>query len=62
VRALLLRVKEYERLTVEASMTGSYDVALAALEKNPLVSPPLVARQALEEFVKAFGGMLSWKR
>jgi alpha-galactosidase/6-phospho-beta-glucosidase family protein len=61
VRPLLFRVKEYERLTVEASMKGSYDVALAAPEENPLVRPPLVAGQVLDEFVEALGGMLGWK-
>jgi alpha-galactosidase/6-phospho-beta-glucosidase family protein len=61
VRAFLLRIKEYERLTVKASMKGSYGVALAALEENPLVSPPLVACQGLDEFVEAFGGMMGWK-
>lgn len=58
VRSLLLRVKEYERMTVEASIKGSYDEALAALEKNPLVGQTPVARAVLDEFVEAFGGMM----
>lgn len=58
VRALLLRVKEYERMTVEASIKGSYDAALAALEMNPLVGQTSVARAVLDEFIEAFGGMM----
>ncbi|MHB8755114.1 MAG: family 4 glycosyl hydrolase [Candidatus Acidiferrales bacterium] len=55
VRSLLLQVKEYERLTVLASVNHSSEMALAALEKNPLVARPEVARQVLAEYVQAFG-------
>ncbi|MFZ0639115.1 MAG: hypothetical protein WAN33_16535 [Candidatus Acidiferrales bacterium] len=55
VRPLLLQVKEYERLTVRASIEHSSDLALAALEKNPLVGRPDVARQVLAEYLRAFG-------
>ena len=55
VRSLLLQVKEYERLTVRASVDHSREMALAALEKNPLVARPEVARQVLAEYVQAFG-------
>ena len=55
VRSLLLQVKEYERLTVRASVDHSREMALAALEKNPLVGRPEVARQVLAEYVQAFG-------
>ncbi|MGB8849017.1 MAG: hypothetical protein WCC76_04825 [Candidatus Acidiferrales bacterium] len=55
VRSLLLQVKEYERLTVRASVEHSRAMALAALEKNPLVGKPEVARDVLAEYVHAFG-------
>ena len=55
VLALLLQVKEYERLTVRASLEHSPDAALAALLKNPLVAEPQVAQQVLAEYLTAFG-------
>ncbi|MGB6978011.1 MAG: hypothetical protein WBD66_02315 [Candidatus Acidiferrales bacterium] len=55
VRPLLLQVKEYERLTVRACVEHSHELALAALEKNPLVGPADVARQVLAEYLRAFG-------
>ena len=55
VRSLLLDVKEYERLTVRASVECSRDAALAALIKNPLVARPDVARLVLAEYIEAFG-------
>jgi 6-phospho-beta-glucosidase len=55
VRSLLLQVKEYERLTVRASLEHSRELALAALEKNPLVGGSEVARQVLNDYVQAFG-------
>ena len=58
VRPLLLQVKEYERLTVRASVEHSSEMALAALEKNPLVASPKIARQVLADYVQAFGGQM----
>lgn len=55
VRPLLLQVKEYERLTVRASVEHSRELALAALEKNPLVGRPDIAKQVLAEYLQAFG-------
>jgi alpha-galactosidase/6-phospho-beta-glucosidase family protein len=55
VHFLLLQVKEYERLTVRASVEHSRELALAALEKNPLVADPKVAREVLAEYVHEFG-------
>jgi 6-phospho-beta-glucosidase len=55
VRDLLLQVKEYERLTVRASVEQSHEMALAALEKNPLVARREVAKQVLAEYVQEFG-------
>jgi len=55
VRPLLLQVKEYERLTVRASVEHSREAALAALMKNPLVAQPEIAREVLAEYINAFG-------
>jgi 6-phospho-beta-glucosidase len=55
VRPLLLQVKEYERLTVQASLEHSREAALAALTKNPLVARPEVAREVLAEYISAYG-------
>jgi 6-phospho-beta-glucosidase len=45
VRELLLRVKEYERLTVEAALSGSAETARRALAANPLVARPELAER-----------------
>ncbi len=37
VRGLVQQVKSYERMTIEAAVTGNRDLALAALINNPLV-------------------------
>ncbi|HEY6128319.1 MAG TPA: hypothetical protein VIW23_09070 [Candidatus Acidoferrum sp.] len=55
VLGLLLQMKEYERLTVQASIEHSREKALAALETNPLVAHPEIARRVLAEYVQAFG-------
>jgi 6-phospho-beta-glucosidase len=55
VSSLLLQMKEYERLTVQASVECSREKALAALEKNPLVGRPEVAQRVLAKYVEAFG-------
>ena len=55
VRPLLLQVKEYERLAVRASVEHSREMALAALEKNPLVGTRELAEQVLAEYLGAFG-------
>jgi alpha-galactosidase/6-phospho-beta-glucosidase family protein len=55
---LLLQVKEYERLTVRASLEHSPQAALAALVKNPLVGRLEVAHDVLAEYVNAFGSQM----
>jgi len=40
-------------------MEHSYEMALAALEKNPLVARPEVAQQVLMEYVQAFGKQMN---
>jgi len=59
VRPLLLQVKEYERLTVRASIEHSLEAALAALVKNPLVGHPEIAQQVLAEYLHAFGQQMN---
>jgi len=52
-RELLTRVKEYERLTVDAASSGSHQAAERALAVNPLVGSARLARklvQALQPF------------
>ena len=48
VRPLLVQVKEYERLTVEAALTGSRDAARRALARNPLVGEETLAGRLIE--------------
>lgn len=47
VRGLLVQVKEYERLTVEAALTRSLDTATHALTVNPLVGERDLAENLL---------------
>jgi 6-phospho-beta-glucosidase len=48
VRELLVAVKEYERLTVDAAVTPSEESATRALTSNPLVGDPALARRLVE--------------
>jgi 6-phospho-beta-glucosidase len=57
VRALLLQVKEYERLTASAAVEHSGAMALAALEKNPLVGKP-EAKGILADYLQEFGSQM----
>lgn len=43
--------KEYEKLAVEAAVTGSYHAALEALVANPLVNSYYNAKSALNELL-----------
>ena len=54
---LMKRVKEYERLTVEAAVTGSYAAALKALALHPLVPSYGVARRILDDYVEQHGDL-----
>lgn len=45
VRELLIRVKEYERLTVDAASTPTEESATRALAHNPLIADPVLARR-----------------
>ena len=48
MRALVLHVKEYERLAIEAALSGDDTIALRALLANPLV-PGAVAATGLRD-------------
>ena len=51
--ALAKRVKNYERLAVQAARTGNREVALDALRTNPLTGSPERAPQLLEAILDA---------
>jgi 6-phospho-beta-glucosidase len=58
VRALLLQVKEYERLTVRACLSRSTELALSALVKNPLIGDREAAHGVLMDYMNAFGDQM----
>ena len=51
--AKIYAAKEYEKLAVEAAVTGSYHAALEALVANPLVNSFYKAKSALNELLVA---------
>jgi 6-phospho-beta-glucosidase len=53
VRDLLVQMKTYERLTVQAALEGSRDLALEALITNPLVGRRDVAEKLVMEVMPA---------
>lgn len=55
---LMKQVKAYERLTIEAALTGSYRAALAALVLHPLVPSAEVAQQLLDTYIRRHGALL----
>jgi len=59
-RALLEPVKIYERLTVEAAVTGSYTAALKALMAHPLVGSYPLARSLLDDYLSAHAEFLGY--
>ncbi len=50
---LVLQVKNYERLTIQAAVTGSRETAFQAFLLNPLVHDAKEARTALDEMLEA---------
>ena len=54
---LMKQVKGYERLTVEAALTGRYEAALAALSLHPLVPTHATAKAILDEYVQRHGAL-----
>jgi 6-phospho-beta-glucosidase len=53
LRDLILKIKEYERLTVRAARTGDRGTALAALGAHPLVGPRVDAEPLLDALLDA---------
>jgi 6-phospho-beta-glucosidase len=56
--ALVLQVKEYERLTVSAAVEGSRDTALGALLAHPLVGSYPAAKAILDDYIERLPGLL----
>lgn len=54
---LLERVKAYERLTVEAAVTGSAAAARDALTQHPLVARADLASRLVDRYVEAHAGL-----
>jgi 6-phospho-beta-glucosidase len=61
-RALVEQVKEYERATVEAAMTGDAQLAEVALALHPLVPGSTVARELLADYRAEHGEALAYLR
>ncbi|MDD5369111.1 MAG: hypothetical protein PHQ40_08500 [Anaerolineaceae bacterium] len=53
--ALMKRVKEFERLTIQAASEGSYDSALKALVSHPLIADENLARLILDDYIFQHG-------
>ncbi|MDR6226747.1 6-phospho-beta-glucosidase [Desmospora profundinema] len=53
VQGLVQQIKSFERVTVEAAVTGDYNTALVAMTINPLVPSDKVAKQLLDEMLEA---------
>ena len=60
LRSLVEPVKEYERLTVEAAVEGSYEKALRALTVNPLVGSYPMAKSILHDYLSAHTEFLGY--
>ncbi len=51
VKGLLITVKEYERLTIEAAVTGDFEKAVMALTIHPLVNSHSLARKVVADYI-----------
>ena len=51
-QAMLIRMKTFERFTIDAALTGNYQSALRALNLNPLVKTGEILEQALDETIR----------
>ncbi len=60
IRGLLLQVKEYERITVKASLEGSRALAVDALTANPLVKRRELAETIVDEYRAAHSPWLDY--
>lgn len=61
-RALVSQVKEYERATVEAAVTGDAELAALALALHPLVPGVSVAREMMDDYREQHGPHLAYLR
>lgn len=52
---LMQQVKAYERLTIEAAIHNSYDLALKALALHPLIPSYQVAKAILDDYIEEHG-------
>ncbi|MFJ7679722.1 6-phospho-beta-glucosidase [Peribacillus sp. NPDC097198] len=53
VRGLVQQIKSFERVAIEAAVTGNYDTALLAMTINPLVPSDRVGKLILDEMLLA---------
>ena len=60
IRDLLLQVKEFERLTVDAALEGSRSRAIEALTANPLVKRSELAKNLVDAYRSAHAPWLSY--
>ena len=60
VRKLLLQVKDYERITVEAALQGSRSLAIDALTVNPLVERRDLAGKLVDAYQAAHAPLLDY--
>lgn len=53
VQGLVQTIKSFERITIEAAISGDYNQALLALTINPLIGSDRLAKQILDEMLEA---------
>lgn len=53
VRGLVQQIKSFERVAVEAAVSGDYDKAVLALAINPLVASDKIAKKIVDEMLVA---------
>ncbi|CUH95562.1 putative 6-phospho-beta-glucosidase [Propionispora sp. 2/2-37] len=53
VNGLVQQIKSFERITIDAAVTGDYNLALLALTINPLVASDKSAKLLLDEMLEA---------
>ncbi len=58
VRTLITAIKAYERLTIEAAVTGSYAAAVQALTVHPLVMSYSLACRIVDEYLQTHRAFL----
>ncbi|AVR00231.1 6-phospho-beta-glucosidase [Oceanobacillus iheyensis] len=53
VRGLVQQIKSFERMAIDAAITGDYHTALLAMTINSLVASDTIAKQILDEMLEA---------